>query len=114
MRIRQLYKDRYPGLLPFDKGQSTIFFGRDKEKKELFYQICLEKMVVLFGKSGLGKSSLLNAGVSPLLESNGYLPMRVRFTSGSQISVEDGSENLLIRDFILAFSGFHYKKKYCI
>jgi energy-coupling factor transporter ATP-binding protein EcfA2 len=111
MRPKQQYKERYPGLQPFDKGQSTIFFGRDKETKDLFYKICLEKMVVLFGKSGLGKSSLLNAGVSPLLERNGYLPIRIRFTSGTQASSEPGSENLLIRDFILAFDGFHFKRK---
>ncbi|MDZ4792686.1 MAG: hypothetical protein SGI83_00250 [Bacteroidota bacterium] len=111
MRAKPLYKDRYPGLQPFDKGQSTIFFGRDQEKKELYYQVCLEKMVVLFGKSGLGKSSLLNAGVSPLLESNGYLPIRVRFSSGTQASENSSSENLLIRDFILAFEGFRFKRK---
>jgi hypothetical protein len=111
MRPKQQYKERYPGLQPFDKGQSTIFFGRDKETKELFYKICLEKMVVLFGKSGLGKSSLLNAGVSPLLEQNGYLPIRIRFSSGTLASSEPGSENLLIRDFILAFDGFRFKRK---
>ena len=111
MRPKQQYKERYPGLQPFDKGQSTIFFGRDKETKDLFYKICLEKMVVLFGKSGLGKSSLLNAGVSPLLERNGYLPIRIRFSSGTQASTEPGSENLLIRDFILAFDGFRFKRK---
>lgn len=111
MRAKPLYKDRYPGLVPFDKGQSTIFFGREQEKKELFYQVSLEKMVVLFGKSGLGKSSLLNAGVSPMLEKTGYLPVRVRFTSGTQASAEEGSENLLLRDFILAFKGYRYKRK---
>ena len=110
MRAKPLYKDRYPGLVPFDKGQSTIFFGRDQEKKELYYQICLEKLVLLFGKSGLGKSSLLNAGVSPMLESNGYLPIRVRFSSGTQASEEEGSENLLIRDFKLLLREYRYKK----
>src|SRR5260221_2967723 len=58
-------------------------------------------MVVLFGKAGIGKSSLLNAGVSPMLEANGYLPVRVRFTSDSQASNEEGSENQLLRDFKL-------------
>lgn len=110
MQTKQLYKDRYPGLVPFDKGQSTIFFGRDLEKKELFYQICLEKMVVLFGKSGLGKSSLLNAGVSPQLERNGYLPLRIRFSSSVQAGDDDKSENLLIRDFILAIKAYKYKR----
>lgn len=109
MRIKPQYKDRYPGLTPFDKGQSTIFFGRDKEKKELYYQVCLEKMVVLFGKSGLGKSSLLNAGVSPMLEKNGYLPIRIRFTSGSQASATADSENLLLRDFKLVLRAETYR-----
>ena len=109
MRAKPLYKERYPGLQPFDKGQSTIFFGRDKETKDLFYKICLEKIVVLFGKSGLGKSSLLNAGVSPLLEKNGYLPIRIRFTSGTQASTNPGSENLLINDFKQEIKGDNYK-----
>ncbi|MEO6733635.1 MAG: hypothetical protein ABIN01_20600 [Ferruginibacter sp.] len=108
MAYKPLYKNRYPGLTPFDKGQSTIFFGRDMEKKELFYQVCLEKMVVLFGKSGLGKSSLLNAGVAPMLESNGYLPIRVRFTSATQVD-ENESENLLLRDFKLLLKESQYR-----
>jgi energy-coupling factor transporter ATP-binding protein EcfA2 len=108
MRPKPLYRDRYPGLIPFDKGQSTIFFGRDQEKKELYYQVSLEKMVVLFGKSGLGKSSLLNAGVSPMLEKSGYLPIRVRFTSGSQASTDEGSENLLLRDLRMVLREPHY------
>lgn len=107
MRLKPFYKDRYPGLIPFDKGQSTIFFGRDQEKKELFYQICLEKMVVLFSKSGLGKSSLLNAGISPMLEANGYIPVRVRFSS--QTDNEKESENLLLRDFRLLLRDAQYK-----
>jgi hypothetical protein len=128
-RGNQLYMERYPGLQPFDKGQSTIFFGRDMEKKELFYQVCLEKVVVLFGKSGLGKSSLLNAGVSPQLEEKGFLPITVRFSPPKKKDVEGekengnykknnpenntdaDEENLLIRDFIISFKGFNFKKK---
>lgn len=107
MRIKPLYKDRYPGLVPFDKGQSTIFFGREQEKKELFYQICLEKIVVLFSKSGLGKSSLLNAGIFPLLEASGYVPVRVRFSSVTDN--EAAGENILLRDFKSLLKGEQYK-----
>lgn len=128
-RGNQLYMERYPGLQPFDKGQSTIFFGRDMEKKELFYQVCLEKVVVLFGKSGLGKSSLLNAGVSPQLEEKGFFPITVRFSPPKKKDIEGEKENgnykknnpenntdadvenLLIRDFIISFKGFNFKKK---
>ncbi len=118
MSGKKIYKDRYPGLQPFDKNQAAIFFGREREKKELYYQVCLEKLVVLFGKSGLGKSSLLNAGLSPLLEKNGYLPIRVRFSSPARNEAPVRSEsatvkeevNLLVRDFIIAFDGFKYKR----
>lgn len=109
MRYKPQYKDRYPGLTPFDKGQSTIFFGRDRETKELYYLVCLEKIVVLFGKSGLGKSSLLNAGVSPQLEKNNYLPVRIRFSSAAQAAGESNTENILLRDFQLALKAGQYK-----
>jgi len=109
MRYKPQYKDRYPGLTPFDKGQSTIFFGRDRETKELYYLVCLEKIVVLFGKSGLGKSSLLNAGVAPQLEKNNYLPVRIRFSSAAQAAGESNTENILLRDFKLVVKAEQYK-----
>ncbi len=101
-------KDRYPGLRSFDKDQRNLFFGREAETTELFNLVSLEKVVVLFGKSGLGKSSLLNAGLSPLLEESGLKPVRVRFSSGNRISSKDTEQdtNLLVRDFIIAFNGF--------
>jgi hypothetical protein len=101
-------KDRYPGLRSFDKTQVSLFFGRDAETTELFNLVSLEKLVVLFSKSGLGKSSLLNAGLSPLLEQNGFKPIRIRFSPGNRISPKDAADdtNLLLRDFIVAFNGF--------
>jgi hypothetical protein len=101
-------KDRYPGLRAFEKDQNSIFFGRETESNELFNLVSLEKTVVFFGKSGLGKSSLLNAGLGPLLEANGYLPVRVRFSPGNRQSEEDKNNNVnvLLRDFIVAFNGF--------
>lgn len=74
----QIY--RYPGVQPFGKEQSKIFFGRTDEAKELLEKINIEQLIVLFGKSGLGKSSLINAGIIPELEaSQDILPIPVRF-----------------------------------
>jgi hypothetical protein len=104
-------KDRYPGLRSFDKTQSGLFFGREAETAELFNLVSLEKLVVLFSKSGLGKSSLLNAGLSPQLEQNGFKPLRIRFSPGNRISAKDTDDdtNLLLRDFVVAFNGFDNK-----
>lgn len=59
---------RYMGVKPFEATDRAIFFGRDEDIEGLFNLILSEKLVVLFGKSGYGKSSLLNAGVLPLFQ----------------------------------------------
>ena len=58
---------RYPGVRPFEAGDSALFFGRDRDIADLYEMVRAERLVVLFGKSGYGKSSLLNAGVLPRL-----------------------------------------------
>lgn len=71
---------RYPGVRPFSKEEANIFFGRANEAKKLYNLIMLDKVVVLFAKSGRGKSSLINAVLTPLFEGNNdsYIPVEVR------------------------------------
>lgn len=69
---------RYPGVRPFEAADRDVFFGRDRDRDDLLGLIVLEKLVVLFGKSGYGKSSLLNAAVLPALEARGYGSMTLR------------------------------------
>jgi formylglycine-generating enzyme required for sulfatase activity len=63
----QILTRRYPGVTPFEREQQHLFFGRDREIADLLRLVSLERLLVLFGKSGHGKSSLLNAGVLPRL-----------------------------------------------
>ncbi len=73
---------RYPGSQPFTISERDLFFGRNQEIKQLTEFILSRKLVVLYGKSGLGKTSLLNAGVIPLLkETESYIPVFIRFGS---------------------------------
>lgn len=75
---------RYPGASPFETYQQRLFFGREHDTELLYRQIKLEQLVVLYSKSGLGKSSLLNAGIVPLVERDARLQsMRVRFRAWS-------------------------------
>lgn len=71
--------DRYPGLRSFEWMENNLFRGREQETQDLLDLIRVEQLVVLFSKSGLGKTSLLNAGISPILLQRGYWPVRVRF-----------------------------------
>lgn len=69
---------RYPGLHFFTAEQKDLFFGREAEKRDLLALVLTEKIVVLFSKSGYGKSSLLRAGLAPEL-AVGWIPLIVQF-----------------------------------
>ncbi len=69
---------RYPGIRAFEKSEYKVFFGRQKEAKKLFSLVKAKPLVVLFSKSGIGKSSLINAGLSPLLEADSYATVNIR------------------------------------
>ncbi|MBK6619398.1 MAG: hypothetical protein IPG32_00395 [Saprospirales bacterium] len=81
---------RYPGVRPFSRSQANVFFGRDKDCDELVQMIDLDKITVLYSKSGLGKSSLLNAAVIPAVEAAGQL-MAFSFRFGAFYRDKEGS-----------------------
>lgn len=87
---------RYPGVVPFSEQQQDLFRGRDKEKAELYNLVVAEQTVVLFAKSGVGKSSLLQAGLFPKLRRNGYHPIKVRFQY-TPVADENGQETIVTR-----------------
>lgn len=66
------------GLLPFREEHRGYFFGRDAEVEEIVRRIRENTLTVLYGQSGLGKSSLLGAGVLPRLRETGFQPAYVR------------------------------------
>ena len=71
----------YPGPRPFECYEQGLFFGRDHEVAELFSLVTAHRVVLLYAQSGAGKTSILNAGVIPVLtkESFEVLPVaRVR------------------------------------
>jgi len=72
-------KYRYPGVKPFTFDEQSIFFGRDEDIEKLFRMVSVEKLTVLYGKSGYGKSSLLNAGLMPLLQKHSFKAYPLRF-----------------------------------
>jgi hypothetical protein len=88
-------RTRYPGAQPFsdDDFSRKIFFGRENVSMTLTDQVLANRMVVVYAKSGLGKTSLLNAGLAPRLREGGYLPLIVRVNDvqrGPLVSVLEG------------------------
>lgn len=71
---------RYPGSHSFDDKSvdRRLFNGREDERKQLLHLILSESLVVLYSKSGIGKTSLLKAGVFKELRQKGFLPVLIR------------------------------------
>ena len=71
-------KSIFLGLRSYTEANSNAFFGRDNEIDATTTLIQLNSLTIVFGRSGTGKTSLLNAGVFPKLRKNYCLPFRIR------------------------------------
>ncbi|HTX98109.1 MAG TPA: hypothetical protein VME67_26720 [Mycobacterium sp.] len=78
-------EDPWPGLESFREDERAFFFGRERESAALLQHVLDAAVTVLYGRSGLGKTSLLRAGLFPLLREQRlmpeqrFLPVYVRF-----------------------------------
>ncbi len=59
------------GLASYTEETRGFFYGRDEEVAELARRVQRKLLTVLFGQSGLGKTSLLRAGLVPRLRAQG-------------------------------------------
>ena len=62
----------YPGLRPFLQHEAKLFFGRANEINRMLARLEKNRFLAVVGGSGSGKSSLVRAGLLPVL-GQGYL-----------------------------------------
>ena len=62
----------YVGPRPFEQEDEFIFFGRNREARDLLSLVIAHNLVLVYAQSGAGKTSLLNAGLIPLLKENQF------------------------------------------
>ncbi|WNG54659.1 hypothetical protein F0U59_07590 [Archangium gephyra] len=68
----------FPGPQPYRMGDRRRFFGREDMTGKLVNRILAHPCVTLFGPSGAGKTSLMQAAVIPLIqELHGFRTVRV-------------------------------------
>lgn len=100
--------ETYPGLESFrdDDVSRKLYAGRDAEKNALLDLVVGEPLVVLFSRSGLGKSSLINAGLMQPLRDRGFFAVVARLTLLSDpiasvilaIKIAAPRQNVTVRD----------------
>src|SRR2546421_450820 len=69
MSDSKLPSSPYKGLRPFLEDDAAIFFGRDKETRIISANLRTRRLTLLYGPTGVGKSSVLGAGVLNHLKS---------------------------------------------
>lgn len=67
----------YRGLLPFEAEHRSLFFGRDRDIRGVVERLRIQPVVLVAGESGVGKSSLVRAGVAPVIADQGLGDGRV-------------------------------------
>lgn len=85
------------GLFSYTEQTRAYFHGRDEETAELARRVQRKLLSVLFGQSGLGKTSLLRAGLVPRLRAEGFCPVYVRvdYAPGSPLPSEQIKQAIL-------------------
>src|SRR5512137_1018552 len=79
-----IQKSPFKFLDSFTKDDREIFFGRDREIEELHTRVFESKILLVYGTSGTGKSSLINCGLANRFNDSDWLPVNVR--RGSDIN----------------------------
>ena len=85
-----LLKENNPwlGLESYSIGDATRFFGRDSDIEVVSNTIYDNFITTIYGISGAGKTSLLNAGLTPELLAHNFLPVRIRLNHSSHTPYE--------------------------
>lgn len=88
-------KSPFKFLDSYTKDDREIFFGREKEINELYRRLFESKVLLVYGESGTGKSSLINCGLLNKISDTEYLPIHIRRSDNMLESLTETIEFLL-------------------
>lgn len=84
------------GLAAYTYRDASRFFGRECEIDNISKSILDNVVTILYGVSGSGKSSLINAGLQPRFEEKQYMPVKIRLDHNIEISYSRQIINAII------------------
>lgn len=84
------------GLRTYSEGE--IIYGRSEEIQILSLLILQNNQTVVYGRSGIGKSSILNAGIFPIARKQGVFPVYIRFEHNVETSYLQQIKDAILRE----------------
>jgi len=76
----------WKGLEFYVEEDTEMFFGRSVEVEELYNAIKYNTQTIIYGRSGTGKTSILNAGIFNRARKEYFLPISLRLTHNVKLS----------------------------
>lgn len=89
-------KNPWKGLRTYSEGETI--YGRSNEIQMLSLLILQSHQTVVYGRSGIGKSSIMNAGIFPLLREKGLFPVSIRFEHNVKTTYLQQIKNAIKRE----------------
>lgn len=74
--MTEISKNPWLGLKAYSEKETL--YGRDEEIRSLSQYVMYDRETVLYGRSAIGKSSIINAGVIPVARRNDVTPVYIR------------------------------------
>ena len=90
----QLKKYPFKFLDSYQKEDKSVFFGRDEEINSLYEMVFQSAVVLVYGASGTGKTSLINCGLAGRFQPHDWLEIMVRRGKDINQSLETALANL--------------------
>lgn len=79
MSKQERLKNPWMDFASYGIKDASRFKGREEEIKKFLRIIDSGTMSILYANSGIGKTSFLNAGISPIYQKMGYFPIHIVF-----------------------------------
>ena len=92
-----MIKSPFKFLDSFTLADREIFFGRDQEITDLYRRVFESKILLVYGVSGTGKSSLINCGLASRFDESDWLPVNVRRGNNIVESINEAFNKQAIR-----------------
>lgn len=88
-------KSPFKFLDSYQKEDKSSFFGREQETKQLLNAVHASNLVLLYGASGTGKTSLINCGLGNQFQKSDWLPIFIRRGNDLNVSLQKELDKLL-------------------
>lgn len=85
-------------LEAYSLEDKEVFFGREKETDRLYEMVNQNRLVLIYGQSGAGKTSLVECGLANKFDPTDWLPVRIRRRGNINQSLTDRLQQIIKKE----------------